>query len=73
MAHMFEGKTKAALRLLCNQSRGGVLQLNEEVDDGRSRHRVRDILMDKHPPNQAVQPDAVINDEPCTRCTPSTF
>jgi len=43
---MFEGKVRAALRLLSDQASSGILSLDQELD-GTS---VRDILKDKHPP-----------------------
>ena len=56
---MFQGKTKAALRLLNDQSKGGVIRLNDHVDEHRT---VRDILINKHPLNQLAHPDCVINE-----------
>ena len=44
---MFEGKTKAAIRLLTDDTKGGVLRLSDKVD---SNHTVRDVLSEKHPP-----------------------
>ena len=43
---MLQGKTKAALRLLTGQGKGGVLHMDDTVD----QKQVRDILTDKHSP-----------------------
>ncbi len=53
---MFQGKTKAALRLLSDQSNGGVLHLDDQVEEGK---KVRDILIEKHPPGQSVHPNTM--------------
>ena len=60
---MFQGKTKAAIRLLSDCDKGGVLGLNDEVDTGCGPKKVRDILTDKHPPYRPASPDAILNDE----------
>ena len=61
---MFQGKTKAALRLLSEQSKGGVLHLDDSVEIGKGRRKVRNILIDKHPPGQPAHPDTIINVNP---------
>lgn len=43
---MFQGKTKAALRLLTKQVKCGVVHLGDHVDEWRT---VRDVLIEKHP------------------------
>ena len=58
---MFEGKTKAAIRLLTEQARGGVLRLNDTVDNNKS---VRDVLIDKHPSGQPAHSDCIIDEDP---------
>ena len=59
---MFEGKTKAAIRLLTEESKGGVLRLCDEVDSTRT---VRDVLIEKHPPGQPAHADSIdCNDKP---------
>ena len=58
---MFQGKTKSAIRLLTEGSKGGVLHLNDKVDGQRT---VREILVDKHPAGQPTHPEALIEDEP---------
>ena len=60
---MFQGKTKAAIRLLSDCDKGGVLGLNDEVDTGCGPKKVRDILTDKHLPYRPASPDAILNDE----------
>lgn len=58
---MFQGKTKAAIRLLTEEVKGGVLRLGDHVDTHKT---VRDVLKDKHPPSQPAHPDSVIEDDP---------
>ena len=57
---MFQDKTKAALCLLSEQSKGGVLHLDDSVETENGQRRV---LLEKHPPNQPVHHDALINDD----------
>ena len=59
---MFQGKTKAALRLLTGQGKGGVLHVDDTVD----QKKVRDILTDKHPPSQPAHMNSIIENEPST-------
>lgn len=58
---MFEGKTKAAIRLLTEDVKGGVLRLSDNVDSNKT---VRDVLIDKHPSGQPAHPDSVIEGDP---------
>ena len=58
---MFQGKTKSAIRLLTEETKGGVLHLSDIADGQRS---VREILVDKHPAGQPVHPEALIQDDP---------
>ena len=60
---MFQGKTKAALRLLSEQSKGGVLHLVDPIETENGQRKVRDIHLEKHPQSQPVHNDAVINDD----------
>ena len=62
--HMFQGKTKAALRLLSEQNRGGVLHLDYPINTENGTRKVRDILIDKHPPSQPANRDSIINADP---------
>ena len=61
---MFQGKTKAALRLLSDQHRGKILHLDDPVDTGNGIRKVRDILVDKHPPSRPANADSIINVDP---------
>ena len=61
---MSQGKTKAALRLLTEQSRDGILHLDDLIDTGEDTRKVCDILIDKHPPSQPAHLDSIIEDEP---------
>ena len=47
---MFQGKVRAALRLLSHTTHPGVLSLNQEING----KQVREILKDKHPPAQSA-------------------
>ena len=58
---MFEGKTKAAIRLLSEETKGGMLHLGDKVDTTTT---VRDVLVDKHPPGQPAHPESLIDDVP---------
>ena len=59
---MMEGKVKAALHHVSNQSRGGILHMDSQVDlDGSDT--VREILKKKHPPGKPIVPSAIIPPE----------
>ena len=58
---MFEGKTKAAIRLLTEEAKGRVLHLSDHVDTNRA---VKDVLIDKHPSGQPAHPESLIEDDP---------
>ena len=60
---MFEGKTKAAICLLTEEAKGGLLHLSDHVDTNLT---VRDvlILIDKHPSGQPAHPKSLIEDDP---------
>ena len=58
---MFEGKTKAAIRLLTEEVKGGVLRLSDHVDTNRT---VRDVFIGKHPSGQPTHPNSLIEDDP---------
>ena len=58
------GETNAALRLLCDQGKGGVLHLDDHIETDDEQKNVRDILADKHPPGQPPYPDTIISDDP---------
>ena len=61
---LFQGKTKAALRLLSEQNEGGALHLDDPIETENGQRKVRDILLEKHPPCQPVHHDTIINDDP---------
>lgn len=58
---MFEGKTKAAICLLTEEAKGGVLHLSDHVDTNRT---VREVLIDTHPSGQPAHPVALTEDHP---------
>ena len=61
---MFQGKTKAALELLGNQEKGGVLQLDDQVPSGPCGPKsVREILKEKHPSGQPADPESLVLDD----------
>lgn len=57
---MFQRKTKAALRLLPEQSKKGVPHLDDPIETDNGQSKVRDIPFDKHPPGQPAHHDAII-------------
>ena len=62
---MLQGKTKAALRLLTIQGKGGVLSLNDTVNiPNQEQNTVKDILTEKHPPGQPANPDSIVDTVP---------
>ena len=56
---MFQGKINAALQLLSQQGKGGVLCADEMVDLGDGETTVLDILHSKHPHSEPVSMDAL--------------
>ena len=58
---MFEGKTKAAICLLTEEAKGGLLHLSDHVDTNLT---VKDVLIDKHPSGQPAHPKSLIEDDP---------
>lgn len=53
---MFKGKCKAALNLLSNAQKGGVLHLHDHIDPNDPLSpTVRDVLVEKHPPPQPAK------------------
>ena len=49
---MFKGKTHAALDLLSNSGKGGLLHLDDKSSDDDPSTTVRDLLVSKHPPGK---------------------
>ena len=58
---MFQGKTKAAVRLLSEEESGGPLCLDDRVDNHKT---VRDILIEKHPKSLPVYSQCIIDNPP---------
>ncbi len=60
---MFEGNTKAAIRLLTGKFKGRciILRLGDHIDKD---HTVRDVLIEKHLPAQPASPDSIYRDDP---------
>ena len=65
---MFEGKTKAAIRLLSTQPNSSILPLNLSLGTGSDSETVLETLRGKHPEGQAVQLESIIQspDPPCS-------
>ena len=62
---MFMGKCKAALDLLSNSEKGGILHPDDPADsDNPFSSTVRDVLISKHPPAQPAHPNCIIEEEP---------
>ena len=62
---MFSGKTHAALELLANSGKGGVLRLEELVaTNGSDAKSVRDTLKCKHPTSQPAAQDSIMPGTP---------
>ena len=58
---IFEGNTKATIRLLTDNPQAGTLRLDDQIEPNRT---VRDVLKDKHPPGQPVSPEVIVNHDP---------
>ena len=62
---MFGGKCKAALDLLSDSEKEGILHLDALVNpDDPSSPSVREALLKKHPPAQQAHPDCIVGEEP---------
>jgi len=62
---MFAGKTKAALDLLVQAQKGGVLHLDDPSDPSNSdSSTVRDVLLSKHPQGQHAKAECIIPHAP---------
>ena len=61
---MLQGKVKAAPRLLYNNSRGRVLDLEESFQSNSPGRTVQEVLKTKHPIGQPADPDALFTTEP---------
>ena len=62
---MFTGKCKAALKLLSNAQKGGVLHdLHDHIDpNDPTSLTVQDVLVEKHPPPQPATNDCFLQEE----------
>ena len=64
---MMVGKVKAALRLITNHSKGGLLPLDSLVaTTDSSPETVRQSLLKKHPPGEPLKPSAICTPDPTT-------
>ena len=63
---MEQGKVKAALRYLSQNTSGGVLKLEDVVpaNGGSEMHTTHEILIDKHPVGQPPVPHSLISFTP---------
>ncbi len=62
---MSSGKINKALRLLSENPAGGVLDLNDKIQDAATNHRtVRDILNEKHPPGKPADQNYMLQYNP---------
>jgi len=61
-ACVLQGNIKGALRCLSHSVTGGVLSLTDSVSSLGVGHTVRDILLDKHPSGQLVDPSILLPD-----------
>jgi len=59
---MFMGKCKAALDLISNAEKGGILHLNDPADPDNPT--VREVLISKHPPAQPAHSNCILDEEP---------
>ena len=69
---MFQGKTQAALQLLSNKGKGGVLHLSDVVENSSISTTVKDVLKSKHPDAVAATSNSIINGSPPV-CHPVIF
>ena len=63
---MLEGKPKAALRLISDQCKGGVLRLDSYIpssDPETEPQTVRETLVSKHPPTQPASAVSILSSE----------
>ena len=69
---MFQGKTQAALRLLSNKSKGGLLHLNDVIGNSTIPTTVKDVLKSKHLEAAVATSDTIISGSP-PDCNPVIF
>jgi hypothetical protein len=63
-AMMFKGNSRGAMRYVSDQTKGGVLQLNENT---------KTLLAEKHPIGEDARPEVLINGEPPPDVDPIAF
>ena len=64
---MFMGKCKAALDLISNAEKGGILHINDLADsDNPCSPSVKEVLISKHPPAQPAHSNCILDEEPQT-------
>ena len=61
---MFKGKTHAALDLLANSGRGGLLHLDQPANSDSDSTTVREVLVSKHQPSQPASPNSTLHGPP---------
>ena len=62
---IFMGKCKAALDLISNMEKRGILNLNDPADcDSPTPPIVRKVLISKHPPAHPAHPNCILHEEP---------
>ena len=62
---MYQGKTHAALQLLTDKGKGGVLHLHDIINnEGPNPTTVKDVLKSKHPASRAPIPDSMYQGNP---------
>ena len=58
---MNEGKVKKALKILSNATTGGILKLDEVVNDSNAEKTVRDIIREKHPDSKQAIAESILH------------
>ena len=62
---MFMGKCKAALGLISNAKKMGILHLNDPaVSDDPTSSNFKELLINKHPPAQPAHLNCILEEEP---------
>ena len=69
---MFQGRTQAALWLLSNKSKGGLLHLNDIIGNSTTPTIVKDVLKSKHTEAAVATSDTIISRSP-PDCHPVIF
>ena len=62
---VFDGKYKAAMDILCNSDKGGVLHLSDHIDpNDLESPTVKDELFKKHPTGQSANTNCIVQSAP---------